>query len=365
MSQFKVSTTQADAGYQVLEETSRLLEELGSEGWRVYTSLSFQIRCREQVDARLRAALQRLERQQEDAHRLARGLSQSMERYQAAETAVVGEYEGAAAQTENSILSFAAILPLLLPLLGPGAIPGLAVLGALFAQNWGNHWPKDYSLFGGAVEAAGELLGIGASGSAHWNGPSYTLSSEQYFGWNEEGDSWGAAIKGEVEGYLFQGGVEGQWGLLSGNVEAALGQIGAYGEVKAVLFEDGAFHPELSVNAGVEASGATGEVGVQFGTDDYNLHVGAEGTAGHAVAETEVSLSDEGVVLKGEVGAAALEGEVEGGFTIFGVNVDVSASGAVGAVGVGGEFSATTDSFTIGGEIAALLGLGLNIKVSW
>lgn len=363
MSQFKVSTTQADAGYQALEETSRLLEELGSEGWRVYTSLSFQIRCREQVDAHLRVALQRLERQQEDAHRLARGLSQSMERYQAAEAAVVGEYEGAAAQMGSSILSIAAILPLLLPLLGPAAIPAL-VFGALFTPGWGKNWPKG-SLFGGSVEGAGEFLGIGASGSAHWNGPGYTLSSEQYFGWNEEGDSWGAAIKGEVEGYLFQGGVEGQWGLLSGNVEAALGQIGAYGEVKAVLFEDGAFHPELSVNAGVEASGATGEVGVQFGTDDYNLHVGAEGTAGHAVAETEVSLSDEGVVLKGEVGAAALEGEVEGGFTIFGVNIDVSASGAVGAVGVGGEFSATTDSFTIGGEIAALLGLGLNIKVSW
>lgn len=363
MSQFKVSTTQADAGYQALEETSRLLEELGSEGWRVYTSLSFQIRCREQVDARLRAALQRLERQQEDAHRLARGLSQSMERYQAAETAVVGEYEGAAAQTESSILSFVALLPLLLPLLGPGAIPAL-VLGALFSPGWGKNWPKD-SLFGGAVEAAGELLGIGASGSAHWNALGYELSGERYFGWNEEGDSWGAAIKGEAEGYLLRGGAEGQWGLLSGDVEATLGQVGAYGEAKAVLFEDGTFHPEVSLGAGAEASGATGEINAQFGTDDYNVHVGAEGTAGHAVAEAGVSLSDEGVTLKAEVGAAALEGEVEGGFTIFGVNIDVSASGAVGAVGVGGEFNATTNSVSIGGNIAALLGLGLNIKISW
>lgn len=363
MSQFKVSTTQADAGYQALEETSRLLEELGSEGWRVYTSLSFQIRCREQVDARLRAALQRLERQQEDAHRLAQGLSQSMERYQAAETAVVGEYEGAAAQIGSNILSVVAILPLLLPLLGPAAIPAL-VFGALFTPDWGKNWPKG-SLFGGSVEGAGEFLGIGTSGSAHWNALGYELSGERYFGWSEDGDSWGAAIKGEAEGYLLQGGAEGQWGLLSGDVEAAIGQVGAYGEAKAVLFEDGTFQPEVSLGAGAEASGATGEVGAQFGTDDYNVHVGAEGTAGHAVAEAGASISDEGVSLKAEVGAAALEGEVEGGFTLFGFNVDVSASGAVGAVGAGGEFNVTTNSVSIGGNIAALLGLGLNIKVSW
>ena len=121
----------------------------------------------------------------------------------------------------------------------------------------------------------------------------------------------------------------------------------------------------VSLGAGAEASGATGEVGARFGTDDYNVHVGAEGTAGHAVAEAGASISDEGVSLKAEVGAAALEGEVEGGFTLFGFNVDVSASGAVGAVGAGGEFNVTTNSVSIGGNIAALLGLGLNIKVSW
>lgn len=94
MAQFKVLPVQAGTGENELGQVARLLEEANSQVQRVYLGLSFQIRCREQVDESLRRSMARLERQQEDAGRLSSGIRQAMERYQACEGAVLLCYEG-------------------------------------------------------------------------------------------------------------------------------------------------------------------------------------------------------------------------------------------------------------------------------
>lgn len=103
MAQFKVLPVQAGTGENELGQVARLLEEANSQVQRVYLGLSFQIRCREQVDESLRRSMARLERQQEDAGHLSSGIRQAMERYQACEGAVLHSYTGVA-ESSGSVI---------------------------------------------------------------------------------------------------------------------------------------------------------------------------------------------------------------------------------------------------------------------
>ena len=66
----------------------------------------------------------------------------------------------------------------------------------------------------------------------------------------------------------------------------------------------------------------------------------------------------------GKAGAEAYlaEGSISGGFTIFGIEVDVGASGKAGGAGVEAGGRVTTGG--ISGEIGAGLGLGLGLELS-
>ena len=68
--------------------------------------------------------------------------------------------------------------------------------------------------------------------------------------------------------------------------------------------------------------------------------------------------------VSGKAGAEAYlaEGSISGGFTIFGIEVDVGASGKAGGAGVEAGGRVTTGG--ISGEIGAGLGLGLGLELS-
>ena len=74
-----------------------------------------------------------------------------------------------------------------------------------------------------------------------------------------------------------------------------------------------------------------------------NSYVYADGEASVGVgvvkAEGTAVLNKEELTLKGEVGAAAVQGEVKGSITILGVSITATGTGELGAIGAGAEFS--------------------------
>ena len=99
------------------------------------------------------------------------------------------------------------------------------------------------------------------------------------------------------------------------------------------------FDPHLELRAEVQAAlaevKAFGSIGNTF------IHADAEGKVGVGVAtgEAKAVINKEEISLKAEGSVAALRGEVKGSFTIFGITIEATGSGEVGALGGGVEFS--------------------------
>lgn len=213
--------------------------------------------------------------------------------------------------------------------------------------------------------AGGALVEIGAGGPATLKALGYDADYELYAKYDILEGEVGVGAKVSLEGYLLKGEVEGSYGLLSGSASAAVGLVGVSGEAKAVLFQDGEFNPEISLKGEAEAHGIQATAAGRFGDDQNNVHAEATGTVGYAHAEAGVYAGKDGVGVEASAGAAVVHGEATAGFTIFGINVDVT--GEAEALAVGAEFKAeaTTNSVELGGKFSLLAGLGLNIKVSW
>lgn len=183
--------------------------------------------------------------------------------------------------------------------------------------------------------------------------------------WDFEKGRVGAGIEAGIEGYVAKGEVRSQIGLLSSTAQVTALTAGVQGEAKAVLFDKGKFDPKLKVGVNAEATALKGSVEKQFGTDDFNIHSGAEGKVGTAKAEATAFIGKEGVGAKAEAGAAVFKGEVKSGFSLFGINVDFSVEGEALSVGAKAEFGVKEGEIKLGGKLSFLAGLGLNLKISW
>jgi len=73
----------------------------------------------------------------------------------------------------------------------------------------------------------------------------------------------------------------------------------------------------------------------------------------------------DGIGVGAGASAAVFKGEVKQGFTLFGVNFDVTAEGEALAVGAKANLGIDDNSFELGGKLSALAGLGLNLKINW
>lgn len=210
-------------------------------------------------------------------------------------------------------------------------------------------------------EQSGGLLGYEAGITTSINGK------------GEDGTAY-IGTKGEASGYIAKGKMTGSIGIASASSGIAIGSVGVSGEAQGVLFKDGKFNPQAALTVGAEAEGITGNIDGKLGSDKNNIHIGASGTVGTAKAEASCAIGLDGVGASAEVGAAVFKGEVKTGFTILGVNFDFTLEGE--AMGVGAKVeagilqstNATGEQVTtleIGGKLTALLGLGLNLKISW
>ncbi|MCR4596555.1 MAG: hypothetical protein K5673_07210 [Lachnospiraceae bacterium] len=164
-------------------------------------------------------------------------------------------------------------------------------------------------------------------------------------------------------------------GLLKSELEGSVGNVAATGAVGLTLFSDGKFTPSVYGKVKAKANVAEGSVTDTFGTDDYNVHAKAEGTLLGAEAQAEAQVGrivddETGEVkwgAKGKAGAEAYvaQGELSGGFTLFGIKVDATVEGKLGGAGVkaGGEVTTNAVEGELG--LGLLAGLGIKVKVDW
>ena len=152
---------------------------------------------------------------------------------------------------------------------------------------------------------------------------------------------------------------------LNAGTSLSLGSADLSMDAKVVPMLNGKFDPHLELRAEVQAAlaevKAFGSIGNTF------IHADAEGKVGVGVAtgEAKAVINKEEISLKAEGSVAALRGEVKGSFTIFGITIEATGSGEVGALGGGVEFSSKSGEFTIGGKASLVAGLGFKIKVKY
>ncbi|WP_115714523.1 hypothetical protein [Amedibacterium intestinale] len=152
---------------------------------------------------------------------------------------------------------------------------------------------------------------------------------------------------------------------LNAGTSLSLGSAGLSMDAKVVPMLNGKFDPHLELRA--EAQAALAEVKAFGSIGNTFIHADTEGKVGVGVAtgEAKAVINKEEISLKAEGSVAALRGEVKGSFTIFGITIEATGSGEVGALGGGVEFSSKSGEFTIGGKASLVAGLGFKIKVKY
>lgn len=175
----------------------------------------------------------------------------------------------------------------------------------------------------------------------------------------------GITMNLDTEFYGLQYKAEKQSKYLKGSAAFALvkGEIDT--EAKIVLFQDDKFNPVLHLSVAGEAALASASVGASLGNRYVNAQMEGKVGLGVAYGEATAVISTEEVTMKAEVGAAAVKGEVSGGITLFGLNISLTGSGELGAVGASAEFSKKEGEFTFGGKASLIAGLGFKITVKY
>ena len=224
----------------------------------------------------------------------------------------------------------------------------------------------------GPKTKTGTFLGFNTSGTAegdllYWETGIKNKSSFKF----KDGGTFGLDTEASATGALAAGRVEGNIGLLHGDASGKVGAVTASGKVKATLWDDGKFDPSLSVGGKLSGSVLQGEVNGGFGNDQYDVHVGASGDLLHAEAEGEIGAGhfkdkdgNDQYGVYGKVGgmASLAQGKVKGGFKIFGIKVDASVKGHVGAVGATTGAGLTTKGANV--KLGGGLGVGGEVELS-
>lgn len=245
-----------------------------------------------------------------------------------------------------------------------------------FKQVLKDDWKIEGAVLGGSVTGDGEFLGVSASGTAEGELIGGSVSTKSKANWDLKDKDAGIEKSITAEGHLAKGSLEGNYGILGGKVEGTVGSVSATGSIGASLYKDGKFSPALEAELKGKAAVAEGEAEIKLGNDEFNGHVNAEGTVLGAEAELSggagmITYKDETtgktkteLGVSGKAGAEAYlaEGSISGGFTIFGIEIDVGVSGKAGGAGVEAGGRVTTGG--ISGEIGAGLGLGLGLELS-
>lgn len=221
------------------------------------------------------------------------------------------------------------------------------------------------AVLAGELKGEGSFLGIAASGAIGGELLGGELSLKPDVALDLAKGDYHAGVKGKAEGHVAQGTLEGDYGLLHGDLKGSLVTGAVEGELEASLFRNGYFDPSLGGKASAKVSAASGEANARFGAEDTNVHAKAEGDLFTAHAEASAHAGLNGVGAKVEAGAYCAEGEISAGFNLFGVKVDIGLEGKAGGAGAKAAFGVDKDA--VSGELALglLLGAGVNFKIDY
>ena len=172
-----------------------------------------------------------------------------------------------------------------------------------------------------------------------------------------------AGIYGGFDAFRYAVGKNSKY--TSANAQFTLGSAHMSVDGKGLLYDDGTWNPQLQLEAEAEAALAQLKAGFDIGTS--YVHAGIEASVGVGVAKgaAKAVIKKDEVTLKGEIGVAAVQGEVKGKFSLFGADITLSGTGELGAAGVGAEFSSKTGEVEFGGKASLLAGLGFKVKINY
>lgn len=172
-----------------------------------------------------------------------------------------------------------------------------------------------------------------------------------------------AGLYGGFDTWKGRGGYDGS--LVQGEVHASVGSVHVSGDVKGVLYQNGGFSPALEVKA--EAEGTLAQCGLGLHVGNEWVHADGEASLGIGVVtgSAKAVINKDELTLKAEVGAAAVQGKVEGSFTLFGVKITATGTGELGSAGAGAEFSSKKGELEFGGKLSLLAGLGFKIRINY
>lgn len=177
-------------------------------------------------------------------------------------------------------------------------------------------------------------------------------------------------VKAGIGGTLHASLVEATWsqafGILQADAAVQVGDVQVKGEAHAALWnKDRMFDPTLLLYAKASASLLQGSVGLSTGNDIVSAGVSATGRVGSVQAEAKAVISKEEATLEAKVGAAALSGEVQCAFQIFGVKITLTGSGSLGNAEAELSFSHKNREWEFGSKLGFIAGLGFKVNVTY
>lgn len=132
-----------------------------------------------------------------------------------------------------------------------------------------------------------------------------------------------------------------------------------------ILNEKHKIEPHIKAEADAEASLLTSTAKVDIGKKPISAFATTTGKVGVAQAQAKAVLNDSEQSLGFSVGAAALEGEVECGIDLLGINVQLKTSGALGCAQLEGSYSHKNKEWELGCKLGFIAGLGFDLKVKY
>lgn len=169
---------------------------------------------------------------------------------------------------------------------------------------------------------------------------------------------------GTVSGSIKKVEMYGQGEHINGTLSAGIGECKAQGNARLALWENGQFDPALKLNASASVSAISATGTLKVGTNNVNMQGRVTGTVGTVYAEGHAVVSKDELVFEAGVGAAALRGEAQIAFNIFGFRIIITGSASVGSAEANVSYRYSSREWEFGTKLAFIAGLGFRINVS-
>lgn len=209
---------------------------------------------------------------------------------------------------------------------------------------------------GSVANKDGTAQANGSFGSASASARAEAHAEDGDYGANASANAEVSVLKGEASASGAYGEATASGSVLSANAEVSAGAN--------LHIKDGIAYGEATASAAVMAAVASAKIDGQYGTEKNNVHAQAEGSVLEAAAEakTGITVNENGTsTITAKAGAEAYlaKGEVSGGFSLFGVKVDLGIEGGIGVEAkAGGEVSTSGIELEVGlGPIGGTVGI--------